>query len=312
MENYVVYGLTNTQDIVDNISKCIQNIECNQENLRQITFKNNERYVEFLDSVRNKTVILISRCDVTQSHDDLMELLIAADAAKINSASKIIAVIPFIPYGRQERRDSKRTSITSRLVADILAVSGIDHIITLDMHSTASQGFYPRTMPVENILPIELFNQHIKQNFGDNTYSLISPDTGFAKKLNDFNKVIGVSPENMIVMNKERKYVNEVDSITIVSGKVTNKIGIIMDDIVDTAGTLCKCADYLYENGVEDIYVYCTHGVLSANALENINNSSIKKVFVTNSILKDISGSSKIEYLDCSSELIKTIKRVLK
>jgi ribose-phosphate pyrophosphokinase len=274
----------------------------NISNIKLRQFPNGELDVEFINSVRDHEIVLANRCD---THDGLMEMLIAADAAKINHAKRVIGIIPYLPYSRKERKDDKRTSITSRLVADLLATSGFDHIITLDLHSTASGGFFPRTMSCDNLMPTDLFINQILKLYPNKEFTLVSPDAGFQKKANFFKKALQLNDNQLIVLDKERnKITNKIEKVTIISGELTYSNLIVMDDIVDTASTLIETIEALKQKftNINNIDVFCTHGFFTKNASELIEKSSVRNIYTTTSVVRVT--NNKIKYLD-SSEIFK-------
>lgn len=264
-------------------------------------FSDDELFVRFNESVRGQVVILIGK--IHMPYENFFELLMTVDAARRSSAKEVILVIPYLPHGRQERRDGQRTAISSRIVADMIQFMGADRIVTLDLHTNAIEGFYK--IPVDPLSSLRLFLDHIRQSNSDNL-CLCSPDFGGIKRVKQYKKKLDA---DLVVMNKERLKANAVSSMEII-GEVSNKNVIIIDDLVDTAGTLCKAADVLMEHGARSVKAYCTHGILSGRALENLNQSKMEKLFISNSVIEHISHP-KIEVLSCAGILATALLNVI-
>lgn len=264
-------------------------------------FSDDELFVRFNESVRGQVVILIGK--IHMPYENFFELLMTVDAARRSSAKEVILVIPYLPHSRQERRDGQRTAISSRMVADMIQFMGADRIVTLDLHTNAIEGFYK--IPVDSLSSLRLFLDHIKQSNSDNL-CLCSPDFGGIKRVKQYKKKLDA---DLVVMNKERLKANAVSSMEII-GEVSNKNVIIIDDLVDTAGTLCKAADVLMEHGARSVKAYCTHGILSGRALENLNQSKMEKLFISNSVIEHISHH-KIEVLSCAGILATALLNVI-
>lgn len=264
-------------------------------------FSDDELFVRFNESVRGQVVILIGK--IHMPYENFFELLMTVDAARRSSAKEVILVIPYLPHSRQERRDGQRTAISSRMVADMIQFMGADRIVTLDLHTNAIEGFYK--IPVDPLSSLRLFLDHIKQSNSDNL-CLCSPDFGGIKRVKQYKKKLDA---DLVVMNKERLKANAVSSMEII-GEVSNKNVIIIDDLVDTAGTLCKAADVLMEHGARSVKAYCTHGILSGRALENLNQSKMEKLFISNSVIEHISHP-KIEVLSCAGILATALLNVI-
>jgi ribose-phosphate pyrophosphokinase len=229
--------------------------------------------------------------------------MLTVDAARRSSAREVILVIPYLPHSRQERRDNQRTSISSRIIADMVQLMGADRIITLELHTNAIEGFYK--IPLDPLSSYRLFVESIKaQNIPN--ISLCSPDFGGIKRLKEYKKHIDA---DIAVINKERLKPNQVAHMEII-GDVRDKNVIIIDDLVDTAGTLCKAADLLMEQGAASVQAYCTHGVLSGNALKNIQESKIKHICISDTVTDDI-DDSKIRIVSCSKLLAKAIEHLV-
>jgi len=251
--------------------------------------------------VRGQTVILIAKVDMPYEH--FFEMLMTVDAARRSSAKEVILVIPYLPHSRQERRDNQRTSISSRMVADIIQLMGADRIITLDLHTNAIEGFYK--IPLDPLSSIKLFVEHIRAQQLDHL-CLCSPDFGGIKRIKQYKKELDA---DMVVINKERLKANQVASMEII-GDVEGKNVIIIDDLVDTAGTLCKAADLLKEKGAKSVSAYCTHGVLSGDALNTIQKSNLTKLYISDTVREKVI-SDKVEVITCASFLAKAIDSLI-
>jgi len=234
--------------------------------------------------------------------DNLLELLLMVDAAKRASAYKVIAVIPYFGYARQDRKDRPRVSIGAKLVADMLSVAGIDRLITMDLHADQIQGFF--NVPVDHLSAGALFIPYIKQ-MGLQDIVVASPDTGGTKRANVFAKHLET---DMVICHKTRTKANLIDSMTLI-GEVENKDVIIVDDIIDTAGTIAKAADLMKSKGARSVRAVATHAVLSGPAIELLEASSIDEVLLTDSIpLRR--PSEKITVLSCAALFAEVIQKV--
>jgi ribose-phosphate pyrophosphokinase len=214
------------------------------------------------------------------ANDNLMELLIMTDALKRSSAARITAVIPYFGYARQDRRAKARTPISAKLVANLLTQAGVDRVLTLDLHAAQIQGFFD--IPVDNLYAAPVFGLDVKHNFAGQLGDImvVSPDVGGVSRARDLAQRIGAP---LAIVDKRREKAGEVSDMTVI-GDVTGKKCIIVDDICDTAGTLCKAAEVLMENGATEVHSYITHGVLSGPAVERIKASVMKSLVITDSI----------------------------
>ena len=269
-------------------------------------FSDGEVAVEIHDNVRGKDVFVIQpTCAPT--NDNLMELMIIADCLQRASAARITAVIPYFGYARQDRRvRSARVPITAKVVADMLGSAGINRVLTIDLHADQIQGFFD--IPVDNIYatPVLLLDIE-RQNYED--LMIVSPDVGgvvraraMAKQLND---------SDLAIIDKRRPEANEAEVMHII-GDVDGRTCVLIDDMVDTAGTLCTAAKALKNSGAKKVVAYCTHPVLSGSAIENINSSVLDEVVVTDTIplKEDASASPKIRQLSVADELAESIRRI--
>ncbi len=266
--------------------------------LHREKFSDGELFVRFNESVRGQLVFLVAK--VQMPYENFFEMLLTVDAARRSSAKEVVLVLPYLPHSRQERRDNQRTSIASRMVADIIQLMGANRIITLDLHTNAIEGFYK--VPMDPLSSLRLFVDHIKANAQENL-CLCSPDFGGIKRIKQYKKHIDAE---MVVINKERLKPNQVAHMEII-GEVEGRNVIIIDDLVDTAGTLTKAADLLLEHGAKSVCAYCTHGILSGSALENLERSGIKKLYISDSVIEHV-DHPKVEVVSCAELLARAIK----
>ena len=242
-------------------------------------FNDQEIFIEVYENVRGEDMYIIQPTS-NPANDNLMELLIMTDALKRSSASRITAVIPYFGYARQDRRTKARTPISAKLVANLLTQAGVDRILTLDLHAAQIQGFFD--IPVDNLYAAPVFALDIKHHFRDRLQDLmvVSPDVGGVARAREIATRIGAP---LAIVDKRREKPGEIAEMTVI-GDVTGKACIIVDDICDTAGTLCKAAQVLTEHGATEVHAYITHGVLSGPAVERVENSVMKSLVITDSI----------------------------
>ncbi len=241
------------------------------------SFSDGEIQVEFRENVRGMDIFVIqSTCLPVNDH--LMELLVMIDALKRASASRITAVMPYYGYARQDRKVASRAPITAKLVADLITAAGADRVLTVDLHAGQIQGFFD--IPVDHLYAGPLMADAIRSNHLGHQSTVVSPDAGGVERARAFAKRLG---STLAIIDKRREKPNESEVIHVI-GSVAGRDAIILDDMVDTAGTLVKSAVALQESGARGIYACCTHGVLSGQAIEKINNSPIEKLYVTDTI----------------------------
>jgi ribose-phosphate pyrophosphokinase len=242
-------------------------------------FNDQEIFVEVFENVRGEDMFIIQPTS-NPANDNLMELLIITDALRRSSAARITAVIPYFGYARQDRRAKARTPISAKLVANLLTEAGVERILTLDLHATQIQGFFD--IPVDNLYAAPVFaldiEHHFKNRMGD--LMVVSPDVGGVGRARELATRINAP---LAIVDKRREKAGEVAEMTVI-GSVKGKTCIIVDDICDTAGTLCKAAEVLIENGAVEVHSYITHGVLSGPAVERIQKSVMKSLVITDSI----------------------------
>ncbi|MEL7166268.1 MAG: ribose-phosphate pyrophosphokinase [Pseudomonadota bacterium] len=242
-------------------------------------FNDGEIFVEVFENVRGEDMFIIQPTS-NPANDNLMELLVMCDALRRSSAQRITAVIPYFGYARQDRRTKARTPITAKLVANMLVGAGIERVLTMDLHAAQIQGFFD--IPVDNLYASPVFALDIKTQFAGRMDELmvVSPDVGGVARARELAKRLNAP---LSIVDKRRENPGEVAEMTII-GDVTDKIAIIVDDICDTAGTLCKAAEVILENGAKEVHSYISHGVLSGPAVERVSNSVMKSLVITDSI----------------------------
>lgn len=239
------------------------------------TFSDGEKFVHFGESVRGHNVFLIGQ--INMPYENIFELFLATDAARRASANKVIAILPYLPHSRQERKGNVRTAIASRLMADLMQQSGIDRVITLDLHSGSIEGFFK--IPVDHLMMSQIYIQQLQRSRPENL-CLCSPDFGGLKRIKLYKEAL---QSDMAVIHKERLKPNQVSHMEII-GDVAGKNVVIIDDMIDTAGTLCTAADLIINQGASSVQAYATHAILSNKAKERIEASSLSKVWVSDSI----------------------------
>jgi ribose-phosphate pyrophosphokinase len=242
-------------------------------------FNDQEIFVEVYENVRGEDMFIIQPTS-NPANDNLMELLIIADALRRSSAGRITAVIPYFGYARQDRRTKARTPISAKLVANLITQAGIERVLTMDLHSAQIQGFFD--IPVDNLYAAPIFALDIQHHFkgAQDDLMVISPDVGGVGRARELAQRIGAP---LAVVDKRREKAGEIAEMTVI-GDVKGRRCIIVDDMVDTAGTLCKAAETLISEGAAEVHAYITHGVLSGPAVERITGSVLKSLVVTDTI----------------------------
>ena len=248
-------------------------------NARIERFNDQEIFVEVYDNVRGEDMFIIQSTS-NPANDNLMELLIMTDALRRSSAGRITAVIPYFGYARQDRRAKARTPISAKLVANMLVEAGVERILTMDLHAAQIQGFFD--IPVDNLYASPIFALDIQKQFAGRMQDImvVSPDVGGVARARELAKRINAP---LSIVDKRREKPGEVAEMTVI-GEVKDKICIIVDDMCDTAGTLCKAAEVLMDNGASEVHAYITHGVMSGPAVERVSKSVMKNLVLTDTI----------------------------
>lgn len=269
------------------------------------TFSDGEIMVEIGENVRGRDIYVVqSTC--APSNNNLMELLIMIDALKRASAATITAVIPYYGYARQDRKVAPRTPITSKLVADLITTAGADRVVTVDLHAGQIQGFF--NIPVDNLYAAPVILEKLRERFPHNNIVMVSPDAGGTERARAFAKRLGCT---LAVIDKRRTGPNVAEVMHLI-GDVKDKTAIILDDMIDTAGTLTQAAKALKEHGAKTIYACATHGVLSGPAIDRINDSDIETVLITDTVPlgEKAQQTAKIAVLGVAELLAEAIRRI--
>ncbi|MEA5026916.1 MAG: ribose-phosphate pyrophosphokinase [Erysipelotrichaceae bacterium] len=298
----IVFALSSSIELADEICDYMK---INRGKCKINHFADGEILIEPEESVRGKHVFLIqSTCNPVSNN--VMELLIALDACRRASAAEITCVIPYFGYARQDRKSRPRQPITARLIADLLEVSGADRVVTIDLHAPQIQGFFK--IPNDDLSAVSLFGQYFRAKHIDGEIVVVSPDHGGATRA---RKLAECMPGTTVaIIDKRRMKPNVAESINLI-GDVENKTAVIIDDIIDTGGSLLGSIKMLYEKGAKEVYCCCTHGVLSQNAIDNIRTSPLKEVVLTNTIaLPPEKKDPKIKQLSIAYMLAKTIEAI--
>ena len=268
-------------------------------------FADNEIFVEMKENVRGEDVFVIQSTSYP-ANDNLMELLIIIDTLRRASAKRITAVVPYFGYARQDRKPGPRTPITSKLVANMIDKAGANRVLTMDLHAGQIQGFFD--IPTDNLFAAPVLVEDIKSKLTSNTPIVVSPDVGGVVRARIIAKRIGA---DLAIVDKRREKAGESEVMNII-GDVKGKECFMIDDIVDSAGTLCNASDALIREGATKVYSYVTHGVLSGKAVERVNKSSLTKLLITDTIEESdaVKESDKIDVISISSLLGEAIKRI--
>ncbi|HSR35898.1 MAG TPA: ribose-phosphate pyrophosphokinase [Desulfurivibrionaceae bacterium] len=267
-------------------------------------FSDGEIFVELGENVRGRDIYLIQpTCPPVNDH--LMELVIMVDAMRRASARRITAVLPYYGYARQDRKVAPRVPITAKVVAEMLMVVGVRRVLTMDLHAGQIQGFF--NIPVDNLYAAPVLLDYIGKTFKENVV-MVSPDAGGVERTRAFAKRLNA---DLAIVDKRRARANECEAMNVI-GDVKGKIAILLDDMVDTAGTLCSAANVLMESGATEVHACCSHGVLSGPAIERLEKSQIKTLVITNSIPlgEKAKACGKIKVLSVSVLLGEAIKRI--
>ncbi|MDD2797497.1 MAG: ribose-phosphate pyrophosphokinase [Bacteroidales bacterium] len=295
---YKIFSGTNSQYLA---TKICESIGCELGKMNITYFADGEFGVSFEESIRGSHVFLIQ--STFPSSDNLMELLLMMDAAKRASAKSIVAVIPYFGWARQDRKDKPRVSIGAKLIADLLGVAGLHRLITMDLHADQIQGFFD--VPVDHLYASSVFLPYIESLQLKNLV-FASPDVGGSKRVNSYAKYFGVP---MVICHKTRSKANEIDHMTII-GDVTGKNVILVDDMVDTAGTITKAANLMIKAGAESVRAIASHAVMSDPATQRVCDSDLTEMIMTDTIPFK-KNCSKVHILSVSALIGQTIKRVI-
>jgi ribose-phosphate pyrophosphokinase len=268
-------------------------------------FADMEVFVEILENVRGEDVFIIQSTSYP-ANDHLMELLILIDALKRSSARRITAVIPYFGYARQDRRSSGRTPISAKLVANLITNAGADRVLTIDLHAGQIQGFFD--IPTDNLFAAPVIVNNIKDSFDINNVTVVSPDVGGVVRARLIAERIGGAP--LAIVDKRRDKPGQSEVMNII-GDVEGRSCILVDDIVDSGGTLCNAASKLLESGANDVSAYITHGVLSGEAVKKIETSDLKNLIISDTIYNESiqNGSKKIKLISVAQLLGEAILR---
>ena len=268
-------------------------------------FADGEIYIEINENIRGNSIFIIQSIS-SPANDNLMELLLCIDALKRSSAKNITAVIPYFGYARQDRKVVPRTSISAKLVSNLITKAGADRVVTVDLHAGQIQGFFD--IPVDNLFSTPIFARHVKKRIKSKKIICVAPDVGGTERARALGKLLNVG---LAIVDKRRPKPGQSQVMNVI-GDVRNQTCIIVDDIIDSGGTIVNAAKALKQRGAKEVYVYITHGVLSGDAVKKIKNSVIKNLVITDTI--DNSQKTKnvknIEVLPISNLMGEAIKRI--
>ena len=270
-------------------------------------FADEEVFVEIHENVRGEDVFVVQSTSYP-ANDNLMELLICIDALKRSSARRITAVIPYFGYARQDRKPGPRTPISAKLVANLITVAGANRVLSVDLHAGQIQGFFD--IPTDNLYAAPVMSADIQARFAGRPITVVSPDVGGVVRARSLAKRLDNAP--LAIVDKRREKPGESEVMNII-GDVTGRFCILIDDIVDSAGTLCNAAAALKQAGAEDVVAYCTHGVLSGAALPRVEKSALKELVITDSIgatQEAAAATDKIRVLTIAPLLAEAIRRI--
>ena len=286
-------------------SKISKNLKNKLVNTSIRKFADGEIYIEINENIRGNSIFIIQSVS-SPANDNLMELLLCIDALKRSSAKNITAVIPYFGYARQDRKVVPRTSISAKLVSNLITNAGADRVVTVDLHAGQIQGFFD--IPVDNLFATPIFAKHIKKKIKSKNIICVAPDVGGVERARALGKKLDVG---LAIVDKRRPSPGKSQVMNVI-GNVKNKVCILTDDIIDSGGTIVNAADALIKRGAKEVHVYATHGVFSGEAVKKIKNSKIKNLVITDSI--DSSDKLKkvgnIEVLSISILLAEAIKRI--
>ena len=290
------------KNISQKISKFLKNRLVNS-NIRK--FADGEIYIEINENIRGNSIFLIQSVS-SPANDNLMELLLCIDALKRSSAKNITAVIPYFGYARQDRKVAPRTSISAKLVSNLITKAGADRVVTVDLHAGQIQGFFD--IPVDNLFATPIFARHVKKKIKSKNLICVAPDVGGTERARALGKILNVG---LAIVDKRRPKPGQSQVMNII-GDVKGKTCILVDDIIDSGGTIVNAAKALKDRGAKEVYVYITHGVLSGEAVNKIKKSVIKNLVITDTIdnMNRVKGAKNIEVLSISGLMGEAIKRI--
>ena len=294
----MVFSGTNSRYLAE---KICASLGCTLGNMNITHFADGEFAVSYEESIRGSNVFLVQ--STYPNSDNLMELLLMIDAAKRASAKNVVAVIPYFGWARQDRKDKPRVSIGAKLVADLLSVAGIDRLITMDLHADQIQGIF--NIPVDHLYASAVFLPYI-QSLNLENLVIATPDVGGSKRASTFSKYLGAP---LVLCNKSRVKANEVATMQII-GDVEGKNVVLIDDIVDTAGTITKAANIMLEAGAQSVRAIASHCVMSDPASTRVQDSALTEMVFTDSI-PYCKNSTKVKQLSIADMFAETIRRVL-
>ena len=268
-------------------------------------FSDGEIYIEINENIRGNSIFIVQSIS-SPANDNLMELLLCIDALKRSSAKNITAVIPYFGYARQDRKIVPRTSISAKLVSNLITKAGADRVVTVDLHAGQIQGFFD--IPVDNLFATPIFARHVKKKIKSKNIICVAPDVGGTERARALGKLLNVG---LAIVDKRRPKPGQSQVMNIV-GNVKDKTCILVDDIIDSGGTIVNAAKALKDRGAKEVYVYITHGVLSGDAVKKIKSSVIKKLVITDTIDngEKVKSAKNIEVLPISGLMAEAIKRI--
>ena len=269
-------------------------------------FADEEIFVEILENVRGEDVFVVQSTSYP-ANDNLMELLIMMDALRRASAKRITAVLPYFGYARQDRKPGPRTPISAKLVANLLTTAGANRVLSIDLHAGQIQGFFD--IPTDNLYAAPVMSADVQARYADRNIAVVSPDVGGVVRARALAKRIGNAP--LAIVDKRREKPGESEVMNVI-GDVSGRFCILVDDIVDSAGTLCNAAAALKQAGAEDVIAYCTHGVLSGAAVQRVDKSELLELVITDSIAAydAAAASDKVRILTVAPLLAEAIRRI--
>ena len=268
-------------------------------------FADGEIHIEIKENIRGNSIFLIQSTSAP-ANDNLMELLLCVDALKRSSAKNITAVIPYFGYARQDRKVAPRTSISAKLVSNLITKAGADRVVTVDLHAGQIQGFFD--IPVDNLFATPIFARHVKKNLNKKNLICVAPDVGGVERTRALARKLDIG---IAIIDKRRPAPGKSQVMNVI-GNVNGKTCIVIDDIIDSGGTIVNAAQALINRGAKEVHVYITHGVLSGEAVDKIKKSRIKKLIITDTIDNSdkIRKAKNIQVLSISNLLAEAIKRI--